>query len=179
MPLGTIASGDLRRIDDCFINIPGAKKIFFFSLPDITDSKSAAYNDEPIIGRAFPMKTYSHSENRVISMQIHLYVSVPADIPLNIANLRAIESATYPRDQASGANASFIPPPVCEIKCGRLLGDTPLCVILKSYSVKFPIDVTWDAETFIPFKFDIDTNWEVVYRTSELPGQTRIASEGR
>ena len=90
-----------------------------------------------------------------------------------------LESAVYPRDAESGSLAPFIPPPVCRIKCGSLLGDRELCVILRSYSVKFPTDVPWDRDTYLPYKFDVDLSWEVVYKSSELPGQGRIIREGR
>ena len=146
------------------------------ALPDISDSKSAAYNDEPIMGRSFPIKTYSHSENRTISMQIHLYVRKKADAETNLGILRALESALYPRDDNT---TPFLPPPVCRIKCGRLLADQDLCVVLKQYSVKFPPDVPWDEDTYIPWKMDVDTSWEVVYKSTDLPGQSRILNTGR
>jgi len=178
MPKATTDSGDLIDLKDCYIKIPGyAKDINFHALPDISDSKSAAYNDEPIIGRAVPLKTYSHSENRAISVTIHLYVRKKNDVYENLQILRAIQSATYPREKSS--SAPFTPPPVCKLKCGKLLADEELCVILKSYSVKFPTDVIFDEETYTPYKFDIDTSWEVVYRTSDLPGQKRILDTGR
>lgn len=179
MPKATIPGGDLINLENCYVFVPGRGRINLHALPDITDSKSASYNDEPIIGRSFPLKTYSHSENRSISMQLHFYVRKRSDIEENMLSLRALESAVYPRDSESGTNAPFVPPPICRIKCGALLADEELCVILKSYSVKFPTDVPWDEKTFIPFKFDIDLSWEVVYKTSELPGQFRILSTGR
>lgn len=178
MPEATIPGGELIDIENCYIFVPGRGKIVMHSLPDITDSKSASYNDEPIIGRSFPLKTFSHSENRSIGMQVHFYVRKRADIGINIWNLRALESALYPRGTESGINAPFIPPPVCKIKCGSLLADDELCVILKSCSVKFPTDVPWDEEYLVPYKFDVDLSWEVVYRTSQLPGQSRILISG-
>lgn len=179
MPKATIPGGDMIDLDDCYVFIPQRGRIKLHALPDITDSKSASYNDEPIIGRSFPLKTYSHSENRAISMQLHFYVRKSSDISENVFNLRALESAVYPRDSSSGSNAPFIPPPVCRIKCGSLLADEEICVILKSYSVKFPTDVPWDDKRFIPFKFDVDLSWEVIYKTSELPGQNRILYTGK
>lgn len=179
MPKATLPSGDLVPIKDCYVYVPGYGQITLYALPDISDSKSAAYNDEAIIGRSFPLKTYSHSENRVISMQIHLYVRTKVDVFENLQILRALESATYPRDESGGGNAPFIPPPVCRIKCGLLLADEPLCVVLKSYSVKYPTDVPWDKDTYTPWKLDVDTSWEVVYKSSELPGQARILNTGR
>lgn len=179
MPKATIPGGDLINLDDCYIFVPTRGRIRLHALPDITDSKSASYNDEPIIGRSFPLKTFSHSENRSISMQVHFFVRKSSDVPLNILNLRSLESCVYPRDSASGSSAPFVPPPVCRLKCGELLGSRELCVILKSYSVKFPTDVPWDEEFFVPFKFDVDLTWEVVYKTSELPGQARILQQGR
>ncbi len=176
MPRATDNRGRLIFLD-CQIFIPGAGTIRLDNLPEITDSKSAAYNDEPIIGRANPLKTYSHSENRTITMQIHLFATEESDLQENLTILRALQSAVYPRTGVNGA--PFIPPPVCQIKCGTLLADDPLCVILKQYSMKPPTDVAWSEDGLIPYKFDIDTTWEVVYKNSDLPGQSRIFNSGR
>jgi len=181
MPSATIPGGSLKPIEECYVIVPfngGDFTIKFNNLPDITDAKSASYNDETVIGRASPLKTYSQSDNRTISMQIHMIVSKPDDIQYNLASLRALQSATYPRDGSDGA--PFVPPPICRIKCGKLLSNEgELCVILKSYSVKFPTEVAWDENTFVPFKFDIDTNWDVVYKSADLPGQDRIFFLGK
>ena len=190
MPSGSITVGALRPIKDCYIMIPvesagwsvlaGAGsptfKLEMKVLPELSDAKGATYSDEPLMGRSFPLKTYSHSDNRVIGMQIHMLVSSPGDIDYNLRALRAIQSAVYPRQ---GSNAPFLPPPICRIRCGRLLAEEDLCVVLKNYNVKFPTEVAWDEETFVPFKFDIETSWEVVYKSSELPGAERIFSLGR
>jgi hypothetical protein len=181
MPSATIPGGQLKPIRDCYVVVPtdfGDHTITFNNLPEITDAKSASYNDETVIGRASPLKTYSQSDNRTISLQIHMIVSSPGDIVKNMEDLRALQSAAYPRDGADGA--PFVPPPICRIKCGQLLSYYgELCVILKSYSVKFPTEVAWDEDTFVPFKFDIDTNWDVVYKSSDLPGQNRIFLLGK
>lgn len=174
----TVPGGKLVDITDkCHISIPNFGMIHINNLPDISDSKSAAYNDEPIIGRSFPLKTFSHSENRSISMQLHFFITHPNDVFENIAYLRAIQSAVYPRDTGV-SGAPYTPPVVCQIKCGKLLGEDPLCVVLKQYSVKFPTDVAWDTEDLVPWKFDVDTTWEVVYQTTDLPGAERILQVG-
>lgn len=194
MPAATRYGGALNPIKNCYLIIPceecrvttesgGSRSLKEFELrfkvlPDISDSKSVSYNDETVIGRASPLKTYSQSDNRTISMQIHMVVSSEEDVEYNLQALRAIQSAAYPRNGAQGE--PFIPPPICRLKCGKLLSsDQDLCVILKNYSVKFPTEVAWDEETFVPFKFDIDTSWDVVYKSAELPGQDRIFNSGR
>lgn len=181
MPAATIIGGPLKPIQKCYIIIPNGsseEKIVLDNLPDITDTKSASYNDEIVIGRSSPVKTYSQSDNRAITMQLHFVVSKPSDVSRNLRWLRAIQSAVYPR--LGNAGAPFIPPPVCRIKCGKLFAeDGDLCVILKNYSVKFPTEVAWDEENFTPFKFDIDTTWDVVYKSAELPGQEKIFSLGK
>ena len=187
MPAATRIGGPLNPIQDCYVIIPcegsdgcegGEFKLVFNNLPEITDSKSVSYQDETVIGRASPLKTYSQSDNRTIAMQIHMIISKPGDAEYNLSALRAIQSASYPRDGANGA--SFIPPPICRIRCGRLLSTSgELCVILKSYNVKFPTEVSWEEKNFTPFKFDIETNWDVVYKSSDLPGQERIFSLGK
>lgn len=180
MPAATIPSGKLVPINDCYIAIPigyGEISVPINNLPDITDSKTASYNDETVIGRASPLKTYSQSDNRTLSVQLNFFVTESEDINNNLSYLRAIQSAAYPRMGENGV--PFVPPPICRIKCGRLLSDYELCVILKQYSVKFPTEVAWDEETLIPFKFSIDTSWDVVYKSSELPGQERIRVLGK
>ena len=180
MPKATLNGGPLTPISNCWIKVPmqsgGTHDIVMDNLPDISDSKSASYNDEPIIGRSQPLKTYSHSDNRSISIQIHLFVTSADDVQGNLQHLRALESAVYPRDNMG--NAPFYPPPVCQIQCGYLLGEYPLCVVLKQYSVKFPTDVAWDEDFYTPWKFDIDTTWDVVYSSTDLPGQDRILNYG-
>ena len=177
MPKATITGGSLVPIEDCYLDIPNFGKIIFDNLPEITDSKSASYNDEVVIGRASPLKTYSQSDNRTIALQIHFFVSRPNDIQENLSKLRAIESATYPREDGTGP---YTPPPICKLKCGQLLSsDSELCVVCKSYSVRFPTDIAWAEDVFTPYKFDVDTTWDVVYRSSDLPGQDRILQSGR
>ena len=166
----------LVELEECWVEIEG-KRITMKSLPEISDSKSAAYNDEPIIGRSFPMKTYSHSENRSINVTFHFYIVHQRDIQENIAALRAIQSACYPRKGQGGA--PFIPPPVCRLKCGAMLGSEPLCVVLRNYTYRGPTDVAWDEDYYCPWKFDVETTWEVVYKSTDLPGQERIFQSGR
>lgn len=207
MPRASTNTGALIPISDCYIIIPYTQrptiedqngqnspipssptlelqdnniKIILDNLPEISDTKSASYSDETVIGRSSPIKTFSQSDNRSITMALHFIVSKPTDIQENIIKLRAIQSAVYPREgEGSGGNRSpFIPPPVCRIKCGRLLSDRELCVILKSYSVKFPTEIAWAEGSFTPMKFDVDTQWDVVYASSDLPGQERIFTLG-
>lgn len=183
MPAATRIGGGLNPISDCYVIIPTNNesepefKLVMKVLPDLSDTKSATYTDETLMGRSFPIKTYSHSDNRSIGMAIHMIVSEASDIYYNISALRAIQSAVYPR--YGMANAPFAPPPICRIRCGKLLSEDELCVVLKNYNVKFPTEVPWDEETFTPFKFDIDTTWEVVYKSSDLPGSERIFSYGK
>lgn len=186
-------NGSLAPIpeDKCYIIIPGSElkeeKIVLNNLPDISDSKAAVYNNEAIIGRSFPLYTYSHSADRTISMQLHFFVVDKNDVSLNLQYLRAIQSAVYPREGTAGG-APFVPPPVCVIRCGNLLGTKPLCCVLQSYSVKFPTEVAWStngggtpdtSDFFTPFRFDVDTQWLTVYSSVDLPYQTRIVRSGR
>lgn len=158
----------------------GEIEIILNNLPDISDSKSAVYNGEGIIGRASPIHTYSHSAERTISMQLHFFIVEPNDGLKNLQYLRAIQSAVYPRRGDTGGELlPYRPPPVCRIRCGKLLGDEDLCVILQSYSVKFPTEVAWDEKTYCPYRFDVDTSWVVTYTTVDLPFQDRIVQSGR
>lgn len=172
--------GKLNKVPDCYIDIPQAKKIEMKSLPDISDSKQATYNGENIIGRSFPLYTYSHSGDRSLSIQLHFFIVEEKDARENLECLRAIQSATYPRPGQGGA--PYMPPTVCTIKCGEILAKEPLCAVLQSYSVKFPTEVAWfegDDGKYCPYRFDVDTTWMVVYTSSDLPYQNRIWQSGR
>lgn len=173
-------SGKLKRINNCWVDIPRTiGPIYMHALPDISDSKGAVYNDETAIGRSTPIKTFSHGEARQISMTMHFYASDEFEAYDNFTYLAAIASAIYPQK-----GNPYAPPPVCKIKCGRLLApgvasNGELCVILKNYSIKFPTDVAWIGEELLPSKIDIDTSWEVVYASDDLPGKERILDEGK
>lgn len=170
-------NGSLRSIQDCYIVVPGAGTITFNNLPDVSDSKTAVYNTEAIIGRSTPLYTYSHSGDRTISMQLHFFIVDPEDATNNLKYLRWIQSAVYPREGTNGS--PFTPPVICQIKCGQLLADQELCCVLQSYSVKFPTEVVWNDSNFCPFKFDVETSWVVVYTSDDLPFQSRIVQSGR
>jgi len=175
--------GSLTPLDECWVNVPipkgskGSGKIIFNSLPDITDAKTAVYNNEAIIGRSTPLYTYSHSGDRTIGMTMHFFVVDKKDVEKNLNYLKVIQSAVYPRK--GNGSSPFVPPVICQIKCGSILANEPLCCILQSYSVKFPTEVAWDEETFCPFRFDVETSWIVVYTSDELPDQKRIYESGR
>ena len=97
----------------------------------------------------------------------------------NIEHLRWIQSATYPREGVGGI--PYMPPPICKMKCGNLISNRneEICVILQSYSVRFPTEVAWDTKTNCPYRFDVDTSWLVVYTTANLPSQNNIYESKR
>lgn len=166
----------LRDIGYCYIKV-GGYYIWPRQLPDISDSKTAEYHSEWVPGRAASMKVFNHSGDRTISFTIHCTVTAQSDIEDFIEWVRTLESALYPADSSEGA--PFGPPKVCQIKCGELLSSDPICVVLKSCSVKAPTDCAWDETTLIPWKFSIDTQWDVVYSTDDLPPDWRIKDLGR
>ena len=112
----TNGQGDLQPIPNCYIDVPPpGRRIEMRILPEISDSKSASYNDEPIMGRSFPLKTYSHSENRDISWTAHFMVVKDGDQEEIMENLRIIESLVYPEDENTGG-APYAPPPICRLR---------------------------------------------------------------
>lgn len=177
---GTMAR-DLVDLPRCELNIPGTTKIIINNCPEISDSKQATYNGENIIGRSSPLHTYSHSADRQINVQFHFFVTKPGDGKKNLGILRAIQSAVYPRPGSGGA--PFAPPVICTMKFGDLLALEKLCVVLQSYSVKFPTDVAWTYsstdKSLCPYRFDVDTQWMTVYTSADLPFNNRIFTTGR
>ncbi len=177
MAKATTPYGDLTPIDDCWISIPEAGKITLNNLPDLGDGKQAVYNNIPLMGRSFPFYTFSHSGDRSINLQLHFFIIKKGDAETNLKQLRWIQSAVYPRQ--GNESVPYIPPVVCQIKMGQLLGTFPLCVVLQNYSVRFPTDVAWDKATMCPYRFDVDTSWYVAYSPENLPYASRIVTSGR
>jgi hypothetical protein len=168
----------LQSIKDCYIKIQGfQKQITMNILPDISDSKSVAYSDEDAIGRSTPFKSYKSSENRSISWTAHFIICYQNDAAELLQTLRIIEAAVYPMQQATGG-APYAPPPICKLKCGSLLGQDEICAVMKNYSVKFDTSVPWDEDTLVPYKLDIDMQFDVVYNQSNLPGAEKILKDG-
>lgn len=180
--------GKLEKINDCYLSstMPGNgnlyasddnKEMYFDNIPDISDKKSAKYNDETGIGRTAPIKAYANSENRNISVECHFFVqekSGSRSANAILATLRWLEAHTYP----SNKTAPYAPPPIMKIRCKEILSKLPLCVILLDYNVKFDSSVPWDEETGIPYKVDVSLNFEVVYNSADLPYAEEIKITG-
>jgi hypothetical protein len=170
-------NGKLKQINNCWVQIPNYGTIKLHALPEISDSKGVVYNEETAIGRSTPIKVFSHGEARQISMTLHFYASTDDDAKQNFEYVAAITSAVYPTD-----GEPYSPPPICQIKCGKILSpkekNDTVCVILKNYSIKVPTDVPWVTEDLFPSKIDIETSWEVVHSSDDLPGQSRILGNG-
>lgn len=146
------------------------------ALPEVSDNKSAEYSDEPIIGRSFPVKMYTSSGNRQIGMKAPFFVARQADIADNWKSLRLLQSAVYPEDETQESPA-YIPPPICQIRLGFLFtaqNDGWISAILRSCNVSYPTDVVWDYATYLPYRFDLDLQWDIVFSNSSLPGQSKI-----
>lgn len=182
MSRATNDRGVLQDLKNCSIEV-GGNPVPLRIVPEITDSKSASYNDEPIIGRSIPLKTFSHGENRSITMNVHFVVTEFQDIDLNLKYLRILESAVYPRDEPWSSRAPYLPPPICKLECGQLFGTGHVCAVMKSYSVSFPDSVPWDDDdtgtgTYLPYKITVNLQFDVIYRTELLPGSERIMQTG-
>ena len=181
MVKATTSSGALNAIENCELIIPSIPhilngtrpgQIVFKNLPEISDQKGASYNDETIPGRVVPIKTFSHGENRSISVTASFYTIEENDEVRNIDVLRAIQSAVYPRD--ADKSMPYFPPPICKFKCGKLLSKDYLCVVMKNYNVKFDTSVPWGVKTYLPYKLEISMDFDVVYSSKRLPGSEMI-----
>lgn len=167
MARATDQFGRLAILQRCYIDTP-CGRICLRILPEITDSKSANYIPENIPGRSSPVITYAFSDARQISTELHFMTTTSEDIQTNLKYLKILQSLVYPRD-LSGA-APFVPPPTVRFVCGELMdGTNGVCLILRSYSVRYPTEVSWDEETYLPYKFSVSCNWEVVYACKNLP----------
>jgi len=185
----TRKGGRLLPIDECYIwsEMPAAgplyskgdtNYLYFDNIPDVSDKKSAKYNDETGIGRTAPFKIYSNSENRGISCECHFFVqqaSGPQSAKAILDTMRWLQAHVYPKEPEGG---TYIPPPIMQIKLFKNLSEEPLCVILTSYNTKFDPSVPWDEEYGIPYKLDISLEFEVVYQSENLPYAEDIKTSG-
>lgn len=168
--------GILENIEDCYIKI-GEEKIIMNNLPDIGDSKSASYSEETIQGRSTPFKNYSHSDARSISWTCHFFVQTSLDVQRILGWIKLLESCVYPVTEITGGGP-YAPPVICQIKCGRQIAEDEVCVVLKSYNIKFDANFPWDQDSLLPYKTDVSLEFEVVYNQSRLPGAERIMDLG-
>ena len=202
MTRATEFNGRLAILRHCKIFTPKGP-ICLRVLPELTDSKTASYANEPVIGRTTPVITYSYSEPRTINSELTFIIATCEDIGDNLRYKRIIESLVYPGDES--ANAPYTPPPVSRFVCGQLFSrekdpcdedDKPedgVCVILKSYSIRYPTEVAWDTNeidiedtmdmtppaSYLPYRFTISCSWEVVYACAKLPTCKKIAVQTR
>jgi hypothetical protein len=184
MAIATTKNGDLNPIKgkypDCYIQI-GTQSIYMDILPDISDGKNVGYQTEGGIGRASPFNIFKYSEIRTVGWTCHFIVqknnsnedSKSVSVNKILRNIRLIQSACYPEDEYGK------PPPICRLKCGDLLDEGDgICAVLKSYSIKFDTSVPWDETTLLPYKIDVDLQFDVVYDQSDLPVSKKIVDFG-
>ena len=181
--IATNATGKLNFIPLCYIRVE-KEIIYMYSLPDITDSKDATYDEQQGMGRTSPFKTFNSSGSRKISWKLAFISYDSESRGRNLKNLRLLESCVYPRQDPNDI-IPYIPPAILSIKCGDLLcnRDEELNVILTSYNVTFPVDKVWNSEddgsgVFFPAKLDVTLSFEVVYDSRYLPGADRIIRLG-
>jgi hypothetical protein len=175
----TDANGLLTQIEGCTISIPGAGTLIPRILPEISDSKSASYTDEVVIGRSFPIKTFSHADNRVFSVRWHFLIINAQTRTEAVNGLKAIQSCVYPYDQSANGSTPYAPPAICKLSCKRLFAtgkDEAICAVLRRYAVSYPTEVGWDEETYLPYKFSVEMEWEAVFASTNLPGRDKIIS---
>jgi hypothetical protein len=198
-PKASNESGNLTFIpmQYCHLYIPNedgkSMSILFQALPSVTDSKGAKYDPTPVIGRATPLLTYANSDQRTISADLPFFVTktnignvdpysneydaIIGTVDYNLAALRAITSAVYPRKGVKGV--TYRPPPVCKFKCGSFLSNGyRLCVIIDKYSVKNDPGVPSDPVTLCPYKFTVNVSMIKVYSSDDLPSQGMIWKDG-
>jgi hypothetical protein len=114
----------------------------FQFMPDsITDSKSAVYNEIPIIARSVPVKSYSHSSSRIISFTLEFFAAPEQGLrildPLLLkTRIDALKALVYPDYGA------FItkPPPRCLVHIGAQVAFLGTC---KSVNVTYSNQSPW------------------------------------
>lgn len=200
----TTRYGALQTIAGMFIEIPSAKldiphfvheptraiqdlkegatttnRIYFETLPEITENKSATYNDEIVLGRSSPVKTFAHGDNRVITLTMNFIATHESDFIRYRQYMFAIASAAHPRYEQG-----YAPPDICKIQIGGILGNDPVSCVLRNYDFNTENTTFWydrDAQDeaernamYMSMRFSINTNWDVVYSYESLPSNTDV-----
>jgi hypothetical protein len=178
----TNRNGQLVPLSDCYIRASGSppKIVYMNNLPEISDSKSASYSEENAMGRSVPVKSFANGGTRKIGWKMKIVAPSNQDQLKAIDDLRFLESCVYPKADPSNI-LPYIPPRVLSIKCGRLLADYELSVILTDYNVDFPTDQPWSSARnvlYLPYMFNLSLTFEVVYDSRYLPGADRIITLG-
>lgn len=174
--------GKLQKIKGCWLKIPGSLttggKHYFRSLPEITDSKSANYNSQTIFGRASPIRSFSDSAPRTISISWDMYNVDQLARDATYEMIRAISSAVYPIYEPP-----YNPPPICQFQCGSILAGKhqedrmAMDCLIMSYNFSYGKDSIMD-DYMMPFHISASLDLEVIYSSKDLPGQDAIIQEG-
>lgn len=136
-----------------FIKPMGGTTIKFQFMPeDISDNKSANYNETEILARSHPLMGYSSSGARQLSFTLQFYKTGTFD-PLDVTlKLRALCYAQY-ADNVS-------PPPVCIVAIGKI----------KMKGVMMNCDITykhpWDVDEDSPMYAEVSLTFSEV---NEVP----------
>ena len=125
------------------IGFPVQDIIPFQFMPQlITDSKTAFFNDVPIIARSSPIKNYSGSGSRTIQFTLEFFAAPEQGLdgitPLLIkTRIDACRALTYPD------YTGFVmkPPPRCIIHIGNQVAMLGIC---RNVSVSYNGDSPWD-----------------------------------
>lgn len=167
--------GELNELyADCWLEING-KRFNLRSAPEISDSKSANYNSTTIFGRSSPIRSYSDSSARTISVSFDLYNVDPSTRTENFNLVRNIAVSVHPE-----YGGSYDPPPICKFLCGTLLsapnenGDPyPLQCLIMNYNFSYGKETIFD-DGMMPFHIAVSLDLEVVHSTQTLPGRSEV-----
>ena len=173
----TVIGGKLNPITNCMISISNGPTIMMQALPEIDDQKEASYEADEGIGRTQPYMTYKNSGFRKIGLSLHFYITDDSDVDMIWGYIRALQSTVYPTDSP----APYAPPNICKLQCGKIFKDVNgdyVCAVCTSVGVKYPTEPAWDEETYLPYKIDVTTSWQVVYTPNDLPGAEKILALG-
>ena len=193
--LVTNGNGNIRltRIKNCWIQVAnvnranpsensllpgGSDKYYFTALPELSWSKNANYNAQPIIGRPVPVITYAHSGPKSVTVTIHMHNPTRNDMDYNLSAVNYLAGALHPR-----LDATYAPPPICTFHCGPGAAKSGGSLrspmqhfnfIMTSMKQNMGSDTVWDTDYMMPKSWDIDISGDIVYTYIELPGAAMV-----
>lgn len=161
----TSGTGNLEIIKDIIFEI-GGEKADIYAVPEISESKSAKYNDIGIMGRSTPLKSYSYSDNKSIDVTFFCHSIDAITLEANKKLLRMVRSSVYP------VYSGYVPPKVGYLKIFDILEND---IVGNSYSLTYGNQYAWKDEQ-LPIYMEIRANFHAVWPHSDLPGFDDIIS---
>lgn len=151
--------------------------IFFQTMPNTSDTKSAQYGGETPMGRTEPIPVYQSSGARNISLTL-TYAAISAKfdqswVAQQVSRLQALVYPIFSRRKSQ--DAAFSPPPLVLLNLGFRYVNVP-CVVTQ-YQINQGPDEAYQVYTMLPVITVVTIQLQTAYPYGAAPGHDDIAAK--